>query len=324
MSFPRSKFRASGRERNFCVERTRNLLRPGQVCATTWTVVVIALVAGEVFGQGPKNPSRAAQELTTKEISQYLISRNRGETNDSNAPGSKTDAPPLLSAELIVAKMLAANARRSAELRGFQGKRWYNLQYHGLLGGREASMEVLATYSAPDQRKFSVISESGSKLLLNRVLLKLLDSEREAFEKRKQIELSPLNYKFELAGAESAADGIECYVLAVKPRKPSEFLYNGRIWVNASDFAVIRMQGEPAKSPSFWIRDTKIDSNWERIGNFWFIAHNHSVSHIRMGGMATLTIDYGEYQVTSVDRRAAQNQAQSPELPDPASVTPQR
>jgi len=43
-----------------------------------------------------------------------------------------------------------------------------------------------------------------------------------------------------------------------------------------------------------------------------------------MGGVATLTIDYGDYQVTAVDGRAAKTQAQGPILPEPASVTPQR
>jgi hypothetical protein len=230
----------------------------------------------------------------------------------------------MLSVDEIVQKFMTANARRSAELRGFQGKRKYNLQYRGLLGGREASMEVLATYSAPDERTFSVISQSGSKLLLNRVLLKLLDSEKEAFAHRKQVELSPENYKFELVGADRTADGSSCFVLAVKPRKQNKFLYAGKIWVDAHDFAVVRMEGEPAKSPSFWVRDTQIQSSWKKVGNFWLIAHNHSVSHIRMGGAATLTIDYDDYQITGVDRRSAKSQSQGPILPEPASVTPQR
>lgn len=291
---------------------------PALVC----TIIVVLMPAGELLGQSPRN-SKPASELTSKEISRYLISRNDEPGADPKA-SLRQNHPPPLSTDAIVARMMAANARRSTELRGFQGKRWYNLQYHGFLGGREASMEVLATYTAPDQRSFSVVSESGSKLLLNRVLLKLLDSEHRAFEKRKQIELSPANYNFELDGMESSPDGHESYVLEVKPWKPSEFLYNGKVWIDASDFVITHMEGEPAKSPSFWIRDTKIDSSWNKVGNFWLIAHNHSVSHIRMGGMATLTIDYGDYQVTSVDRRAATNQAQSPELPDPASVTPQR
>lgn len=315
MSFRLSKFDAGDRLR---------IGRP-PMSALPPTVALIMLVTGTAFGQNSNVSSRGAHELTTNEISRYLVSRGDGgsKTSDSN-PDAQTKDPPTLSTDAIVSKMMAANARRSAELRGFQGKRWYRLQYHGFLGGRDASMEVLATYSAPDKRNFSVISESGSKLLLNRVLLKLLDSEREAFTKRKQVELSPANYKFDFSGMERTPAGASCYVLAVKPHKPSEFLYNGKVWVDASDFGVVRMEGEPAKSPSFWIRDTKIDSDWEKIGSFWLIAHNRSVSHIRMGGMATLTIDYGDYQITGVDRRAAKNQTQSPELPDPAAVMPQR
>ena len=263
-------------------------------------------------------PAQKPRPLTATEISQYLIAR------DAKSPKFKAQGSSTLSVEVIVEKMTAANARRAAELRGFQGKRWYHLQYHGFLGGRDASMEVLATYSAPNKREFKVISEDGSHLLLNRVLLKLLDSERQAFEDRKQFELSSTNYKFELVNVEHEPNGKSCYVLSVKPRKNNEFLYNGKIWVDANDFAVVRMQGEPAKSPSFWIRDTQIKSNWEKVGDFWFIAHNSSVSHIRMGGTATLTIDYGDYQVTGIDRRATETQAQGPDLPDPAAVTPQR
>jgi hypothetical protein len=272
--------------------------------------LLACLLASTAVAQSPR-------ALTATDISQYLVARDEKPSHLRR----QTSSTP--SVDSIVEKMTTANARRAAELRGFQGKRWYHLQYHGFLGGRDASMEVLATYSAPNKREFTVISQDGSHLLLNRVLLKLLDSERQAFENRKQFELSPANYEFEMVDIDHGSNGSTYYVLSVKPRQNNEFLYNGKIWVDASDFAVVRMEGEPAKSPSFWIRDTQIESNWEKIGDFWFIAHNSSVSHIRMGGMATLTIDYGDYQVTGVDR-GGKTQAQGQELPDPASVTPQR
>lgn len=265
-------------------------------------LVLIVAIAGESFGQS----------------SSYLLSRN------VDPADVKAQDPPMLSENAIVEKMMSTNARRSAELRAFEGKRWYHLEYHGLFGGKNASMEVLASYTAPDQHNFSILSQSGSKLLLNRVLLKLLDSEKEAFQNHKQVELTPANYQFTLVGTEKIAEGDTCYVLTVKPHKPNKFLYVGKIWVDAHDFAVVRMEGEPAKAPSFWIRDTQIDSDWEKVGDFWFIAHNHSVSHIRVGGVATLTIDYGDYQVTTVDARAAKTHAQGPDLPTPASVAPQR
>jgi hypothetical protein len=283
--------------------------------AIFFCLALFAPIAAESFGQA-SHSRRVSHEPSGKEISKYLVSR--GDPADV-----KAQDPPTLSETAIVEKIMIANARRSAELRGFEGKRWYHLEYHGLFGGRNASMEVLATYTAPDQHNFSVMSQSGSKLLLNRVLLKLLDSEKEAFQNHKQVELSPENYNFTLLGTEKIPEGDTCYVLTVKPRKENKFLYAGKIWVDARDFGVVRMEGEPAKAPSFWVRDTQIDSNWEKVGGFWFIAHNHSVSHIRMGGVATLTIDYGDYQVTSVDGRAAKTQAQGPVLPEPASVAPQ-
>jgi hypothetical protein len=280
-------------------------------------LVLIAVIAGESFGQG-SHSRRVPREPSAKEISGYLVSR------ELDAPDVKAQGPPTLSETAIVEKIMVTNTRRLAELRAFEGKRWYHLEYRGLFGGRNASMEVLATYTAPDQHNFTVLSESGSKLLLNRVLLKLLDSEKEAFKNHKQVELSPENYKFTLLGTEKIPEGDTCYVLTVKPVKPNKFLYDGKIWVDGHDFAIVRMEGEPAKAPSFWVRDTQIDSNWEKVGGFWFIAHNHSVSHIRMGGVATLTIDYGDYQVTAVNGRAAKTQAQGPVLPEPASVAPQR
>jgi hypothetical protein len=234
----------------------------------------------------------------------------------------KSKAPAILPADAVVQKMMATSARRSEDLRGYRTTRNYRLQYHGFLGTREAGMQVVSTYTAPDKLEFSVISESGSKLLLNRVLLKLLDSERDAFHDQSKIELNPANYQFQSDGIEQLSDNDPCYVLGVQPKKENKFLYRGKVWIDANDFALARMEGQPAKSPSFWIRDTQIDSTWAKVGGFWLIQHSQSVSHVRMGGMATLTIDYSDYQVTRVS--GAQGHGQSPQLPDPGSVTPQR
>ncbi len=229
--------------------------------------------------------------------------------------------PAVLPANAVAMKLVATSASRSSRLRGFRATRDYHIQYRGLLGTREASMQVLATYTAPDTHDYKVLSQSGSKLLINRVLLKLLDSEREALKKRSQVDLSPSNYDFSALGTETLDGSGPAYVLGVRPLKDNKFLYRGRIWVDADEFAVVRMEGQPAKSPSFWIKETDIDSNWQKASGFWFIQHTRSVSHIRMGGTATLTIDYRDYQVTDVG--STKGQGQSPQLPDPGSVTPQ-
>jgi hypothetical protein len=46
----------------------------------------------------------------------------------------------------------------------------------------------------------------------------------------------------------SRPDGC-AYTLSVQPKIPSKFLYRGRIWVNEKDFAVCRIEAEPAQNP---------------------------------------------------------------------------
>ncbi len=242
------------------------------------------------------------------------------------AASDSAPPPPALSADTIVQRLVAANIRRSQSLRGYRGKRDYKVSYHSFLSNRDAEMQVMVSFSAPDKKSFSVVSQTGSKLLINHVLLKLLDSEKESVQQqnRTQSELSPRNYDFSLAGTEHGA-GWDQYILNVKPKVPSKFLYNGKIWVDATDFAVVRMEGEPAKNPSFWISRTHIAYDFTKMGDFWFPAHTKSETLVRMGGKASLTIDYSGYEISTAGKgRTGRGGDKNPVLPDPSSVTPEQ
>lgn len=227
------------------------------------------------------------------------------------------------SVETIVSKLVAANQWRAQHLRGYRGKRLYHLDYRGFLGTHSAQLEVEFTYAAPDKKDFKVISQSGAKVLINRVLLRLLDSEKEAFQQqnRQRMDLNPQNYKFTFIGIEPTARG-NSYVLSVEPHEKTKFLYVGKIWVDPTDFAVTKMEGEPAKNPSFWISRTKIEYTWAKIGEFWLPAHNQSITQVRLGGSAVLNIDYSDYQITGSGASGTPRGGDKSALPDPSSVTP--
>ena len=217
---------------------------------------------------------------------------------------------------------MAANAQRSQMLRGYRGKRVYHLEYHGMFGNHDAGMQVDAIYAAPDRKDFKVVSQSGSKLLINHVLLKLLSSEQEAQKEqnRKDLEISPKNYDFVLAGTEHTPSG-DFYILEASPKGKSKYLYRGKLWVDARDFAVARMQGEPARNPSVWVSHTQIEYRWAKIAGFWLPVHNDSETQVRMGGKAVLTIDYTDYQVTGATRNTSRGPGENLTLPDPAAVS---
>jgi hypothetical protein len=205
---------------------------------------------------------------------------------------------PGMSAEEIVARLNRNNEQRAAALRSYDGKRSYLLTYHGLPSNREAQMEVAAHYAAPENKSFDVVSSSGSKMLQSKVLLRLLESEREAAraENQHQTALTTDNYTFTLLGSRPSPYG-GCYRLGVEPQRKNKFLYRGEICVNAADFAVETIDAEPARNPSFWIRKTRIEHRYQKIGPFWLPASNQSVTSVRLGGTATLSIVYSGYEL---------------------------
>lgn len=206
-----------------------------------------------------------------------------------------------LTPEQVVNNLVRRNLTRAQGLAGYRGTRTYRLEYQGFPGSRSAELVVDVRYESPGTKEFTIRSETGSKLLIDRVFKKLLQGEKEALtdENAKHTALNRDNYKFAQVGYESAPTGT-LYVLSVEPRTKNKFLYRGRIWIDAEDFAVVRLQGEPVKNPSFWTKDTKIEETYVKVGDFWFPASNRSTSSIRLGGRAYLTIDYKDYRTTTV------------------------
>ena len=114
---------------------------------------------------------------------------------------------------------------------------------------------------------------------------------------RERTALNTGNYDFTLDGYEVSGTGAR-YVLSVAPKTKSKFLYVGKICVDAADFAVTRIEAEPAKNPSFWIKKSSIHHTCAKVDNFWLPLENQAESWVRLGGKATLSIDYRNYKIT--------------------------
>ena len=214
------------------------------------------------------------------------------------SPLSANGNPPNqpLTAADIVRQLDVHNQERAQRLKGYRTVRGYHLVYTGFPHRLEASMEVEDIYQAPSTRTFHVLSQSGSKLLLDRVLKRLLATEEEAARNPQQTALTPDIYNFTLLGSETIA-GHDEYVLQVEPRVVQKLLYKGRIWVDPRDFAVQQIEAEPAQSPSLWIVSTEIHHVYVEKDGFRFPERDDSISKLRFGGRAVLTIDYGDYQL---------------------------
>lgn len=225
---------------------------------------------------------------------------------DSGTPSSSISSAPL-SADQVVDNLVRKNEERAKALLHSEGTRVYRLAYRGIPRDSYAEMIVEATYDSPSSKQFKVVSESGSKLIRNRVFKKLLESEAEAAQPTisGRTQLNRDNYNFELVGYEPSNAGGQ-YVLQVSPKFPNKYVYRGKVWVDGIDFAVTHIEAEPAQNPSFWTKKSEIRHEYKKVGAFWLPARNESVSYIRLGGRATLTIEYKDYRVTGAGQQTAE------------------
>ena len=228
----------------------------------------------------------------------------------SDAAPSACRPTLVLSATDVADRLAARNAERSQHLLSFESKRHYNLEYSGFPSAYGAEMNVHASYRAPGTKKLTIVSESGSKLMLNHVLHRLIESEEESAgddSNRNAVALTADNYGFVLRGCDSVS-GRDVYVMEVQPLRDNKFLYRGTIWVDAEDFAVVRIDAEPARNPSFWTKRSRIHHQYRKIGDFYLPAFNETVAETRFGGHAVLTIRYESYKLDSAGgKRIAEN-----------------
>jgi len=211
--------------------------------------------------------------------------------------GPLAPAPATLDTAQIVQAIERHDQAQAKALEGYHGPRHYEVQYRGFFKNITAKMDVELEYDAATGKNFRIVSQSGSHMLCEKVLKRALDSEKDASQDRGAHALTPANYNFQLLGSETL-NGRPSYVLQVDPVSGSQYLYRGKIWVDAADGAVSRMEVQPAKNPSFWISQTLIHQTNSRIDGFWLPHQNQSETKVRIGGKAVLTIDYGPYQIS--------------------------
>jgi outer membrane lipoprotein-sorting protein len=203
-----------------------------------------------------------------------------------------------LSADEVMRRVVQMNEHRANALESYASIRSYHLECH-CLSHKKADMVVRAEYEAPNKKVFTIVSESGSGTVRSRVFKKLLEAEQESMreENQQRSAITPENYTFQLTDYQKIG-GNEFYVLEAQPLTKNKFLFRGRIWVDAKDFAIAQVEGEPAVNPSWWTVKTDFTRSYQKIGNFWLPESNESETKVRIFGTAVLTIQYGEYRLT--------------------------
>ncbi|HEV7966476.1 MAG TPA: outer membrane lipoprotein-sorting protein [Candidatus Acidoferrales bacterium] len=240
-----------------------------------------------------------------------------GATAQSERDESSTDVtapveppPPEVNETRLFAELIKHNERHNAALLGYTEQRTYAVT--DITGKVRAEEIGQMEYRAPDKKTFATTSESGSGIVRRLALNPLIAGEIEAASEKQHHDsaITPANYTLELLG-EQTVGPYRCFVVQATPKRSDKYLFEGKVWIDTEDYAVVRIEGHPAKKLSFWIERADFVREYQRIDGFWLSKRDETFVKVRMYGQKILTIDHQNYAVTGA--RSAEESAQNSE-----------
>lgn len=200
----------------------------------------------------------------------------------SAAPQSGSTPPTV---ETILVRMAQARTENRARFRSYVVTRDYTLF------GKErdkSKSEVTAelTFVPPNSKTYSIRQSSGSGLG-EKLVHRMLKGETKIIEDYGSTDISPDNYDFRFAGEETVNQQ-RCYVLDLLPKRKQKTLLHGNVWVDVNTYLLHRMEGEPAKMPSWWLRNVRIVFTYGDVGGMWLQTASEVTTHVRIFGQHTM------------------------------------
>jgi hypothetical protein len=186
-----------------------------------------------------------------------------------------------------------------------------DIEHYAVFRGKDethpvAEMTVKDTYRKDVGKTYTVLSQSGSGVVLRLGLKPLLENERTINQpgnvQRSWFNSANYEMKPRLGGLERL-NGRDCLVLAVTARRKAPNTIDGNIWVGEKDFALAQIQGIASKSPSAFAGTTHLMRQYAQIDGFSMATHARAESNSMLFGRTVVLIDYSDYHLQLAARK---------------------
>lgn len=213
-----------------------------------------------------------------------------------NARSRLVRALPLLVAVGLVPGLQATVADADRCIRQFLAQDGTQPAYRAVRrlearnGKRSGWLEAVTEYSPDAGFRYAVTAEGGNGYIRDNVLRAVLEGERDVIARGEagRSSLAEANYTFRANGI--GEDGL--VNVSVSPRRKERVLVAGQMFLMPEDGRLVRLEGQLAKSPSFWIRNVAIVRTYDRIAGSVVPVALESHAQVRLMGRATLNMTY--------------------------------
>src|SRR5262245_7518470 len=157
-------------------------------------------------------------------------------------------------------------------------------------------MDVRTDLSPDGGFTFAILSQGGSDYIRHKVLLPILEGERDIVSRGdvRRAGLNPTNY--EITGEGPVQSGL--VRLTVKPRRYEGLLSEGALCVTDTVAGLVRVEGRLARNPSFWTRRVDVVRRYGRVAGVRVPLSVHSIAQVRIAGRSEMTMTY-QYEMVN-------------------------
>jgi hypothetical protein len=208
-----------------------------------------------------------------------------------------SDSHSLSEAE-VIQRIDGAVSFRTSHISGYSVKELYSIYRNGD-PSPAAQVTVKTIYNRTSGKEYTPVSQTGSSMLRNIVIEKILANEKEMArtENHDKVAITSANYEMHLLPGKVTINGRDCVVVTLKARRKLSYLLNGKGWFDAGDYTLVHLEGSPAQSVSVFAGETAGKRDYDRIQGFSMAKYAELHSHSFLFGNTALKIDYSEYKI---------------------------
>jgi len=133
----------------------------------------------------------------------------------------------------------------------------------------------------PNRKSYEIAESTGG--FHEKVVRRVLEHEVEVTRDPQHTWLTSRNYEFQLLG-EQQLNGRRCYVLKTHPKRPDKDLLKANLWIDADSYRIRRIDGEPNKNPSFWVKEVHLILDFGDVAGMWLQTHTEAIARVRFAG----------------------------------------
>jgi hypothetical protein len=161
------------------------------------------------------------------------------------------------------------------------------------------AIEAITELSADGRFSYSIVTETGSDYIRDKVLRPLLETEARVLASGDPSRSALTTDNYDIGGGELAEPGI--IKLFAKPRRKEVSLIDGAVFITSADSDLVRIEGKMAKNPSFWTSRVNLVRRYDRIGGVRVPVRLDSTAQIRFAGASSLSMVYDYEMINGVE-----------------------